>query len=98
MSERHIEISRWETELARRWFDEVAAQLTGAERELEGGWPGTLSDARRLLFRSLGDLAITPTRSEIECSTRAIYRAAKEMWLDVATRSVSLPGAQPTAV
>lgn len=91
MTGREQELARWESTVARSWFDGVVADLTRARRHLEGGWPGTLSDARRALVLSLNDLPIALTREEIDRSARAVYRAAKGRWLEVADRSAPVP-------
>lgn len=80
------QIEDLEGELGRDWFRGVVDGLTQDDRELEGGWPGTLSDARRLLATRLGALSIAMTKTEIERSAKAIYRVAKGRWLEVANR------------
>jgi hypothetical protein len=73
-------------ELSRRWVENLSAQLTQAGRRLEGGWPGTLSEARRLLTNRLAAPTTTITRPEFERLVKAIYDEAKSRWLAVAER------------
>ena len=82
----HPEIADWEVELGQRWFRTVVADLERADRDLEGGWPGTLSDARRLVGQRWRALSLVPEATAIERSTQAIYRVAKDRWLELASR------------
>jgi hypothetical protein len=78
-------------ELSNSWVQALAAQLAESGRRLEGGWPGTLSDARRLLARRLGALPTAVTRSEFDGLVKAIYVAAKRQWGQAARRAPSEP-------
>lgn len=79
-------IEALELELARDWFETVLGNLEQAGRIVEGGWPGTLSDARRLLVKRLAALSTALPKSDLDRSAKAIYRDAKRRWLDIATR------------
>lgn len=74
------------SELARSWVSSLAEQLTTDGRRLEGGWPGTISDARRLLTRRLAALATKLAPPEFDRLVKAIYDDAKTQWLAIADR------------
>jgi hypothetical protein len=73
-------------ELSRSWVDRVSQQLTSSGRRLEGGWPGTLSEARRLLVQSMSSPGADIQRGELEDLARTLYEQAKSQWLAVAAR------------
>ncbi len=78
-------------ELSQRWVENLATQLTTEGRRLEGGWPGTLSDARQLLTTRLSTPPTELPRSEFERLAKEIYATAKSQWLQVASRCPSPP-------
>lgn len=63
------------------WANEVANTLRAQTRNLVGGWPGTLREAR---FRVLFGLRAARHQSfgaeELAALTRAVYEAARRYW------------------
>lgn len=79
--------------LAGAWVERLTRQLSDAGRRLEGGWPGTLSEARSLLTLELAAPPIVDiSRPRFEGMAKAIYKDAKTMWL---ARADKRPRAQP---
>ena len=74
-------------EVSRRWVDETSTRLTQTGRRLEGGWPGTMSEARRLLAYQLAAPATNVSRPEFEYLVKTVYDDAKRRWRAVAERS-----------
>ncbi len=80
----------------RRWFSARQAQLARDGRDLEGGWPGTLPEAR-----SVVRAAILPalekqgigrlTDAELELALRSTYAEARHAWQSAARRSTPPP-------
>lgn len=63
------------------WRNELRRQ----ERPVAGGWPGTLSEARkRIVARIIKELGprFGASESEIQSATRATYGTAKRDWND----------------
>jgi hypothetical protein len=64
------------------WADEHAAALHVQGRAVEGGFPGTVSEARERFLR-----VVTPKRAAalprdvVEALVRITYHAAKRLWL-----------------
>lgn len=62
---------------ATAWCDDLARE----ERPIEGGWPGTLSEARRRVFAVLhGAPGPRPGADEIEALVKRSYQAARGVW------------------
>jgi hypothetical protein len=59
------------------WADGVRVDLKASGRDV-GMWPGTLSEARALAGRVIGDQ--TRTQAEREEIARAVYAAARSSW------------------
>lgn len=74
-------------ELSRSWVEEIASGLTRTGRRLEGGWPGTMSEARRLLSIRLAAPKMQVTRQEFECLVKTVYDEARGRWLAIASRN-----------
>jgi hypothetical protein len=65
------------------WVDFMIALLEKQGRLIEGGWPGTVSEARRRLIVCL---AAHPQEPSLDCREMGLlvdllYRQAKELWL-----------------
>ena len=71
-------------ELSKSWVAKISTQLTVAGRPIEGGWPGTLSEARRLLISRLDDPTRAISRGEFDRLVRGIYDDARSQWLALA--------------
>ena len=71
------------------WATALCETTTKEGRAVEGGWPGTLPEARFLVTSRLNDnLAARHrrplTESELGEATNAAYARARQVWLDVA--------------
>jgi hypothetical protein len=71
------------------WATALCETTTKEGRAVEGGWPGTLPEARSLVTSRLNDnLAARHrrplTESELGEATNAAYARARQVWLDVA--------------
>ena len=65
------------------WRDEMGRQ----SRAVAGGWPGTVSEARRrIVARIAHDFGprFRATAAELEAAARSTYVAAKRAWNDAA--------------
>lgn len=67
------------------WAMERIAELRADHRRIQGGWPGTLREARALLHTSLppslaAEACSPPTRDEIEQAVRQAYATARDTW------------------
>ena len=84
-------LQRLAQEESRGWVERLGAQLEADGREICGGWPGTISEARRLLAARLTlegrSRAFAMNASELEGTVQAIYLAAKREWLSRAPRA-----------
>ena len=83
-------LARLAREESREWVERLCAQLVADGREIRGGWPGTVSEARRLVAARLNlesrSCSITITADELTCVVQAVYLAAKKAWLARAPR------------
>ena len=73
--------------LGEAWAHEIAHSLRSVEREIIGGWPGTMREARnrvRIAIRTKLDLQV------IDELARLTYRAARRGW-----HAVSAPDSEP---
>lgn len=63
------------------WVDLMVKTLESEGRIIEGGWPGTVSEARS---RVVNCLAMTPdgpvAGEEMTVRTDTLYREAKRLW------------------
>lgn len=78
-------LARAATAEAIAWASWWRAELRRQERPLEGGWPGTLSEARARIVRRVAaelgpDFALTP--QELDRTARTTYGAARRDWND----------------
>ena len=74
------------------WVAQVTSDFRDAGRRIEGGWPFTVSDARRELSRQLlGRAGLA--KAEFDEIARAVYASAKNDWLSVAERARPCPDA-----
>jgi hypothetical protein len=72
--------------VGRQWFHDRCADLGRQRRRIEGGWPGTLTEARALVRPALTlALSRTPmplaTAGEVTMATRTTYDEARRAWL-----------------
>lgn len=72
--------------VGRRWFDAWRESLKEQGRALEGGWPGTMPEARARVATHLtttlaGRRLSPPTRDELTAAARATYDEARRAWL-----------------
>jgi hypothetical protein len=77
-------------ELSQRWVEGVLEALIAQDRSLEGGWPGTTSEARQIASAWVRNQPATRAslpeqREHLEQLTKAVYDAAKKEWLSQAT-------------
>lgn len=67
---------------AAEWVELHVKTLESEGRLIEGGWPGTISEARR---RVVGCLAVHPqdaaSKEELAVLVDTIYSEAKRLWL-----------------
>lgn len=75
-------------EIAERWARQFRDELLAQGRPLEGGWPGTLGQARAcvdsfLLPRLVRARMPEPNGAERVELARALYSAARRQWLQV---------------
>ena len=75
-------VARTASNWTNRWFRTLADD----GRRVEGGWPGTLPEARARIAadaeRALGDLSMPAlTQDELGRLTRMTYEEARRLWL-----------------
>lgn len=73
--------------MSRSWVEEIANGLTRTGRRLEGGWPGTMSEARRLLSVRLASTKNQVSRQEFDYLVKTLYDEARGRWLAIASRN-----------
>lgn len=62
-------------------------------RSVSGGWPGTRSEARRLVGRQIALLGSRPSHDELEQLVGDAYSRARQTWLAYAsTQEDTEPG------
>jgi hypothetical protein len=76
--------------VAASWVASWRETLRREGRAMEGGWPGTLAEARVLVLQKLGpELAkrglASPPHENITKASRAAYAAARRAWLSAAS-------------
>ncbi len=69
------------------WIEEVCSGLSGDGRVLEGGWPGTLSEARLRMQKQAHRTDILLTSNQCMDLARVLYHDAKVQWTRRAKRS-----------
>jgi hypothetical protein len=67
------------------WANQRIAELQAERRTIQGGWPGTLREARAFLNNSLprslaAEAVSPPTREELEQAVRQAYAVARDTW------------------
>src|SRR5438128_2449555 len=82
------------------WFAAWREDLSHAGRAVEGGWPGTLSEARALSARFVREAlksrrARTATNEELTWATRVTYAEARRTWLSSKVRRRGSPSPRP---
>jgi len=66
------------------WVEALFTQFESEGRLIEGGWPGTVSEARRrLMTRIAANPSDAPERGELDRLVDLIYAKAKQRWLQV---------------
>lgn len=71
------------------WVEHVKLDLRHEKREVTGGWPGTLREARARAYAHFTDDATIErhgvlTHDELEHAVRAVYDHARARWLAAA--------------
>jgi len=70
---------------SRAWVERLVEQLAQQGRQPEGGWPGTLSEARLLakarVFSDSGSVASVITGVQFEQLVKVVYVRARKEWL-----------------
>ena len=67
--------------LSATWVAAVGTELTRSDRPIEGGWPGTRSEAKKLLLRHFArSRCPVPYRERLECLVDTLYHDAKQAW------------------
>lgn len=69
-----------------RWARSLALRLRAQGREIEGAWPGTLSEAYSCVLAALAGSARELSRDEMRTLSRRTYSAARCAWQLVAAR------------
>jgi hypothetical protein len=72
--------------VGRRWFATWREDLMKEGRPIEGGWPGTLPEARALVAPPLASALtqkrmLAVTNEELTWATRTTYEEARRTWL-----------------
>ncbi|MCU0681784.1 MAG: hypothetical protein MUF34_05930 [Polyangiaceae bacterium] len=81
-----------------RWVERTREQLSLEGRTVEGGWPGTMSEARGLVASVSGALKPALTFEESDWVAKTIYTHAKRLWQarrEPERRDVSESGGTP---
>jgi hypothetical protein len=86
-STRRLALERAAIDTATAWAHQRMDALRAEGREVAGGWPGTLSEARHFLRATLTQSGLASiTHQELEHTARAVYARARSMWLSRAQR------------
>ena len=66
-----------------KWVEFLVTLLEKEGRPIEGGWPGTVSEARRRLMTCLAEQAEQPPddTAEVTILVDMLYSKAKQLWL-----------------
>jgi hypothetical protein len=68
------------------WVEQCMEQLARQGRPIAGGWPGTVSEARRLVARRIqtgrGDALRALDAAQHARLVRAVYDCARRAWLE----------------
>ena len=81
-------IERFLVGLGNTWASTYSQKMSQANRNVEGGWPGTLAEARALVFRELAtelaarDMA-APSARELAASAASVNEHARAEWLRI---------------
>jgi hypothetical protein len=79
------------SDAGRQWAERFCQQLRRDGRAVQGGWPGTLAEARSIVRASMSDPAADRRRGlvtsqELEWLARIAYASARQDWLSRAER------------
>lgn len=82
---RDVALEEVARDAARTWTTGCVRVLAGEGRPIEGGWPGTMNEARartaELATRALARLALSPvTHEELGRLARITYDEARRLW------------------
>jgi hypothetical protein len=66
---------------AASWARRRMADVRAEGRSVTGGWPGTRSEARRIVAEQVAASGARPGHDEIECLVTRAYSRARETWL-----------------
>jgi hypothetical protein len=82
VSSRRTVLEQAALDTAKAWADSRIVELRAEGREVAGGWPGTLSEARHFVRASLARKGVSfVTHDELEQAARATYARARSTWL-----------------
>ena len=82
MSARRIALEQAALDTAKAWADSRIVELRAEGREVAGGWPGTLSEARHFVRANLARKGVLlVTYDELEQAARTTYAKARSTWL-----------------
>ena len=82
MSSRRIALEQAALDTAKAWADSRIVELRAEGREVAGGWPGTLSEARHFVRANLARKGVLlVTYDELEQAARTTYAKARSTWL-----------------
>jgi hypothetical protein len=63
------------------WVEEILSALRAEGRPVEGGWPGTLSEAHRRSRHIARAMEIAPKSPQLSQLAHTLSRSAKQLWL-----------------
>lgn len=66
--------------LAQEWVDKQTGSLLEDGRMIEGGWPGTVSEAKRRVLQYASSINKSLGRDENAQLAQALYHEAKVCW------------------
>jgi hypothetical protein len=82
VTSRRSVLERAALDTAKAWADSRICELRAEGREVAGGWPGTLSEARHFVRASLARRGLSSiSHDELEQAARATYASARSTWL-----------------
>jgi hypothetical protein len=82
VSSRRTALERAALDTAKAWAGSRMNALRAEGREVAGGWPGTLSEARHFVRAQLARNGLSlVTHDELEQAARATYATARSTWL-----------------
>lgn len=73
-------------QLSQDWVTDVSKALEQQGRLLEGGWPGTMSEARNRVHKHCACISQPLLPHESDRLANALWGRAKRIWLTCSTR------------